>query len=281
MAGNPLTRSNASQFSKAIGRSKISLFGGDDEPVILSLSPDQVRRRGDWQPRRHFDDERQQSLKDSITKHGQLTPIWVQATEEADTYYLVAGERRLIACEELECNVKAFEVTGEPIELALIENMQRDDLNAIDLALAVVRLIDEHNYSQQSVAEIIGRDQPQVSRLLKVAGLPEEIRTEYVTSHSTIGMTILMEIAAIDSPRLQKELWERVKEGATTKELRNAKRERKVAAVRPPVAKFFSAIKKIGAQVDEVAQYRDELDDSQRAALRVFREKIDSILEKR
>jgi ParB family transcriptional regulator, chromosome partitioning protein len=278
MAANQLTRSNAAQFKKAIGSSRISLFGDDDEVVVLSLSPEQIKRRDDWQPRRHFDDDRQESLKASIAKNGQLTPIWVQPAEDDDTYYLVAGERRLIACEDLKNNVKAVEVSGEPVELALIENMQRDDLNAVDLAMAVVRLIEEHEYSQQQVADIIGRDQPQVSRLLKVASLPEEIRKEYVTSHSGIGMTILMEVAAVDNPKLQKELWDRVKEGATTKELREAKRDRKVAVARPPVVRFFSAVKKIGDQVDFVVQHRDELDDAQRAALRNLREKIDGIL---
>ena len=122
------------------------------------------------QPRRHFDAEELQALADSIAAHGVLQPIVV--VQVAGGYRLIAGERRLRAASALGLEtIPAVVRTAneqEQLELALVENIQRSDLNAIEEARAYRHLIDEFGLTQERVAERVGRSRPAVANALRI-----------------------------------------------------------------------------------------------------------------
>ena len=122
------------------------------------------------QPRRTFDPDELQQLADSIAAHGLLQPIIV--VESGDGYVLIAGERRLRAFTRLQLEtISAVVRTAneqERLELALVENIQRADLNALDEARAYRHLMDEYGLTQERVAERVGRSRPAVANTLRI-----------------------------------------------------------------------------------------------------------------
>jgi len=143
------------------------------DPALIQKNPDQ--------PRRYFDDAKIDELADSIQNSGILQPLLVQRT--ADGYQLIAGERRLRASLRLglaEVPVVVRETsTDESIILALIENLQREDLNPIEEAAAFARLQEQFALSQEAVAAKVGKSRPAIANSLRLLSLPNEVR-EYV-----------------------------------------------------------------------------------------------------
>lgn len=130
------------------------------------------------QPRRHFDDEALQELADSIAAHGVLEPILVRK-REAGGYEIIAGERRWRAAQragvqELPIHVRELS-DAVAFEAALVENIQREDLNPLETARAFQRLIDEYGHSQQQVAERVGKSRVAVTNSLRLLKLPDEV----------------------------------------------------------------------------------------------------------
>jgi ParB family chromosome partitioning protein len=133
------------------------------------------------QPRRHFDPEKLAELSASIKQHGLAQPIVVSYDQASDTYELIAGERRLRATElagfqDVEVVVRKPGDDKERLALALIENLQREDLNPIETALGYLRLIKEFSISQTEVGQFVGKSKQAVSNTLRLLDLPEEIQ---------------------------------------------------------------------------------------------------------
>jgi ParB family transcriptional regulator, chromosome partitioning protein len=139
------------------------------------------------QPRQKFDDERLAELAQSIREHGVLEPLVVRraASEGAaatgmDRYEIIAGERRWRAAQRAglrELLVVVKDVSPrEAFELALIENVQREDLNPLELAEALERLMHEHGYTQEALAERIGKDRTTIANSLRLLKLPARVR---------------------------------------------------------------------------------------------------------
>lgn len=130
------------------------------------------------QPRLHFDEEKLKELADSIKEHGILQPLVV--TKTGDQYELIAGERRFQAAKRVGlANVPVIirDVTEqEKLELAIIENIQRHNLNPIEEAKAFLRLVDEFNLPQEKVAEKMGKSRSAVANTLRLLHLPVEIQ---------------------------------------------------------------------------------------------------------
>jgi len=132
------------------------------------------------QPRRKFDKVDMEDLKSSISQHGILQPLVVRRTD--DGYELVAGERRLRAARELEwgkvpCVIRRDVASGASrLELALIENIQREDLNPVEEALAYRQLNEEYGMTHEEIGERVGRSRVGVTNIIRVLQLPEEIR---------------------------------------------------------------------------------------------------------
>lgn len=131
------------------------------------------------QPRKSFDETALQTLADSIREMGMITPITVRKNED-DTYIIIAGERRYRAAQMagLE-SVPAYVRTVDDeklMELALIENIQREDLNSIEIALGYQRLIEEYGLTHEKIGEKIGMSRTNVSNYLRLLNLPAEIQ---------------------------------------------------------------------------------------------------------
>jgi ParB family chromosome partitioning protein len=130
------------------------------------------------QPRQFFDKEKLEELAQSIREHGLIEPLVVR--KRGEEYELIAGERRWRAAQKAglrEVMVVVRDVSGkDAFELALIENIQREDLNAIEFAEALQRLIDEHGYTQETIADRMGKDRSTVANALRLLKLPERVR---------------------------------------------------------------------------------------------------------
>ncbi len=141
------------------------------------------------QPRQHFDKERLDELAQSIREHGLIEPLVVRKQGEA--YELVAGERRWRAAQRAglrEVLVVVRDVsTRDAFELALIENIQREDLNAIEFAEALHRLVAEHGYTQESLADRMGKDRSTIANALRLVKLPERVRRLVVSGELSEG----------------------------------------------------------------------------------------------
>ena len=220
-----LARTSTQIFDKAAQRGGDALFGlSADFPRLLEIDLDRIERNPD-QPRRHFDAEALEELARSIERHGLKQPVLVQETGDGG-YRLVAGERRLRACAIAgRRTVFAIVTDGDPDELALIENIQRVDLDALELARAFARLVERHGYTHEALGRAIGRSQADVTRTLSILRLPDAILAEYETAHRQVPKSVLTEIAAVEDPDLQRRLWDAAKDGGTVKALRAAKRD--------------------------------------------------------
>jgi ParB family transcriptional regulator, chromosome partitioning protein len=142
------------------------------------------------QPRQHFDSAKLDELAASIREHGLLEPLVVRR-KGADQFELIAGERRWRACQRAglrEALVVVHDVSGPAaFELAIIENVQREDLDPIELAEALNRLVVEHGYTQEKLAERIGKDRSTIANSLRLLRLPESIRAKVVTGELSEG----------------------------------------------------------------------------------------------
>jgi ParB family chromosome partitioning protein len=133
------------------------------------------------QPRQHFDPRKLDELAQSIREHGLVEPLVVRRmADRSDRFQLVAGERRWRALQRAgmrEALVVVKDVSAkEAFELALIENVQREELNPIELAEAFDRLVREHGYTQEALAERVGKDRTTIANALRLLKLPPRIR---------------------------------------------------------------------------------------------------------
>ena len=142
------------------------------------------------QPRKDFSHEDLEDLVSSVKKHGVLQPVIVTEKEDGG-YELIAGERRFRSSQiaglpTIPAIVRSA-TTQEKLELALIENVQRQDLNPIEEGFAYKRLIDEFNLTQQEVAEQVGKSRPAVANMVRLLDLPEEIQKALVDKKISAG----------------------------------------------------------------------------------------------
>ncbi len=140
----------------------------------LDPSPDQ--------PRKHFDEETITLLSESIRDQGVLQPLIVVATSNG-RYRIIAGERRYRACrmagmETVPCMVRDLDIVRQ-MEISLIENRQREDLNPVEAARGIRALMQQCGYTQEKVAQRLGKSRPAVANLIRLLNLPEEV-TEMV-----------------------------------------------------------------------------------------------------
>jgi len=175
--------------NRGLGRGLGALFPGARaqsvaEPqagtVVAQLAPDSIEPNRQ-QPRRHFDEQSLAALAQSIAANGLLAPIIVRRHPEAENrYQIIAGERRWRAAKI--CGLQRIPALireaqdGEAIEIALLENVQRADLNAIEEAAGYRQLIDDHEYSQETLARRIGKSRPAVTNALRLLILPDSVQ---------------------------------------------------------------------------------------------------------
>ena len=146
---------------------------------------------GKYQPRHKFSDQYLQELAESIRKNGIMQPILVRRTEQKDRYEIIAGERRwraagIAGLAEVPVLVKDIG-DQQALELALIENIQRQDLTPLEEASGYQRLIDEFSYTQEELAGTVGKSRSHVANLLRLLSLPEKIKTYLDDDKLTMG----------------------------------------------------------------------------------------------
>ncbi len=165
---------------KGLGSGLDALFGGDLPPAEENLRslPISKVEPGEHQPRETFDGEKLENLADSIRSHGVIQPITVRRLE-GDRYQIIAGERRWRAARMAGlAEVPARIVDADDREamvLALVENLQREDLNPVEQARGLRRLLEEYGCTQESAAELVGCSRPALSNALRLLSLPEPV----------------------------------------------------------------------------------------------------------
>lgn len=173
-----------------LGRGLSSLLG-DDEPTDLGeldklrsskTVPVEFIRPGKFQPRHNFDDERFQELVESVRAKGILQPILVRRhPDDRNSYEIIAGERRWRAAQMVQLHdvpviIRDFS-DKEALEVALVENLQRQDLSAIEEAEGYRRLMDEFQHTQEDLAKVVGKSRSHVANTLRLLTLPALVRT--------------------------------------------------------------------------------------------------------
>ena len=187
----------SSAQKRGLGRGLGALLG--DAPVHAAQTPvgaEVVRqvpidsiRPNPHQPRKSFDPIALDELKASIAEHGVLVPVLVR--ERGEGYELVAGERRWRACAALQREtIPAIVRPGgdrESLEVAIIENLQRENLNALEEAAGIAQLIDAHGFTQEQVAQRLGKSRPTISNTLRLLTLPEAVKALIADGRLTAG----------------------------------------------------------------------------------------------
>ena len=171
------------------------------------------------QPRKHFDETKLQELAESIKEKGILEPLIVRRTEQG--YELIVGERRWRAAQK--AGLKQVPVLvkeaqrREALEISLIENLQREDLNPIEEAQAFKQLIEEFNISQEDLSKRVGKDRTTVNNTLRLLKLPMEVRDHLLQDRITSGHA--RAILSLDNRERQKELCDLIiKRGLSVRE---------------------------------------------------------------
>ncbi|MBP1590975.1 MAG: ParB/RepB/Spo0J family partition protein, partial [Oscillospiraceae bacterium] len=175
------------------------------------------------QPRKDFDEEAIASLADSIKDHGLLQPIVVRPYGRA--YQIVAGERRWRAARvaglgEVPVVIKEFS-DSEAMQIALIENLQRENLNPVEEALGYRELSEKYDMTQESIAEMTGRSRSAVTNAIRILGLPDEVLEMIRNGQVSTGHAKVL--LALDDEKTIKELAAQVADGVlTVRALENA-----------------------------------------------------------
>ncbi len=224
---------------RGLGRGLGALLGDGPIPTAPALPSGEIIRQipvdrvrpNPHQPRKHFDPATLEELKASISEHGVLVPVLVR--ERGEGYEIIAGERRWRACAALHAQSMPAIVRPssdlQSLEVAIIENLQRENLNPLEEAAGMAQLIEAHDFTQEQVAQRLGKARPSVANALRLLTLPEPIKAMIAEGRVSAGHAKAL-LSAPESARL--ELANRVaREGLSVRVL-----EKIVAALTAPPA---------------------------------------------
>jgi ParB family chromosome partitioning protein len=207
------------------------------------------------QPRKHFDESKLQELAESIKEKGILEPLLVRRTDQG--YELIVGERRWRAAQkaglkEVPVVVKEAD-RREVLEISLIENLQREDLNPIEAAESFKHLLEEFNISQEDLSQRIGKDRTTITNTLRLLKLPLEVRNQLLQNRITSGHA--RAILSLESKEKQKELCALIiKKGLSVRE---AEAIAKRWSEKPK--KSITPVKKTGDLESQLSSLQDSL----------------------
>ena len=188
---------------KALGRGLEELFNNEpleyekiEEKIINETSNEEIvelplkdLRSNPYQPRKNFDPEALQELADSIKEHGVFQPIIVKKSIKG--YEIIAGERRvkasiLAGLDKVPAIIRNFS-DQDMMEIALLENLQRENLNALEEALAYKKLLDELSLTQEALAKRLGKSRSHITNMLGLLTLPEEVKDKIMAGKISMG----------------------------------------------------------------------------------------------
>ena len=183
---------DATKIKKGLGRGLSSLIGETKSEININKLSISDLLSNKYQPRRIFDEDSLQDLTNSIKERGIIQPIIVRKSSvDNSKYEIIAGERRWLAAQKAglhEVPVVIIDVDDlKSLEFAIIENVQRNDLNAIEEARGYQRLIDEFSYDQEKVAQFIGKSRSHIANFLRLLTLPETVLKLIETKKLTPG----------------------------------------------------------------------------------------------
>lgn len=211
--------------AKGLGRGLSALFG--DDPVVEDVSSSGSTLRisdiepNPGQPRRHFDPEALQTLAESIRENGLLQPVVVRRGENG-LYQIIAGERRWRACRLAGLTeIPAVILDADDLraaQLALIENLQREDLNPIEEASGYQTLIETFGLTQEEAAQRVGRSRPAVANSLRLLALSQDLRAMVEQGRLSAGHARAL-LAIPDENRRREAAEYAVEQGLTVREL--------------------------------------------------------------
>lgn len=183
-----MSTENGEGKKRKLGKGLSALLGDDEEDYaeldrvrLTKTVPIEFVHPGKFQPRRVFDEAEIEGLVDSIKKQGILQPILVRRhPDKPMAYEIIAGERRWRAAQKAELHEISIIIKdlsdGEALEIALVENLQRQDLNPLEEAEGYQRLIDKFSNTQEDLAKTVGKSRSHVANMLRLLGLPDSVK---------------------------------------------------------------------------------------------------------
>ena len=176
-----------SKKNKGLGKGLSALFGDQKNPVNKEKNDSNIQKvligelaRNKYQPRTIFDDEKLKELSESIKKNGMIQPIAVRKNNSSsEPYEIVAGERRWLAAQKAGLHDVPITILdlndSETLEVAIVENIQREDLNVVEEAKGYKRLNEEFGYDQDKIAKMMSKSRSHISNTLRLLNLPKDI----------------------------------------------------------------------------------------------------------
>ena len=160
----------------------------ENQNSVIEVEINQVEP-GPGQPRKNFDKEKIDALAESIKEHGIIQPLIV--TREENRYYIIAGERRWRAAKAAGFKtipvIERYATTKEVLELALVENIQREDLNPIEEAEAYAKLLQDYSMTQEQVAAMVGKSRSAIANMLRLLHFSEKVKNLLISGELTTG----------------------------------------------------------------------------------------------
>ena len=240
---------SADEFSKSVSGATDDSIRGDK--YIIEVDVNQITTNP-HQPRMQFDDDKLENLAQSIKIHGIIQPLVV--TKKGNLYEIVAGERRLQAAQKIGLKKVPVIVRVadelQKLELAIVENVQRHDLNPIEEGMAYQKLIDEFQMGQEEIAMKMGKSRSLVANKIRLLNLPIEIQKGLVEGKITEGHA--KAILSIENPEKQRALYEMIlKNNLTVRQIEEKTKEvsvrshKRVVSVDPQIKQLENALVEI------------------------------------
>jgi ParB family transcriptional regulator, chromosome partitioning protein len=250
---------------KRLGRGLAALIGDDasEEAVVqdartLRHMPIELLRASPNNPRKHFADADLDELAKSIRDKGMLQPIVVRPLANGE-HEIVAGERRWRAAQRAgvhDVPVLIRELSdGEALEIALIENIQRSDLNPLEEARAYGLLLEQFNYTQQQLAESIGKSRSHIANTLRLLNLPQSVRQQIEQGSLTAGHARAL-VATDSAPELAEQI---IKLGLSVREAENLARESVPGRKLKPITEKDADTKALEKSVSQAIGLKTEI----------------------
>ena len=183
---------DTTKIKKGLGRGLSSLIGETKTEININKALISDLHSNKFQPRKSFEQESLQDLTNSIKERGIIQPIIVRkSSEDSSKYEIIAGERRWLAAQKAGLHEVPIVIANvndlKSLEFAIVENVQRKDLNAIEEARGYQRLIEEFSYDQDKVAQFIGKSRSHITNFLRLLSLPEAVLNLIETKKLTAG----------------------------------------------------------------------------------------------
>jgi ParB/RepB/Spo0J family partition protein len=238
------------------------------------------------QPRRFFGQKGLEELKASIESRGQLTPAFVRPHPEAEgRYMLIAGERRYRVLKDLGHETILAIVLPvseqEAREIALIDNLQRADLSAFEEAAGYQRLIEEFQFTQEEVAQKVGKDQTVISNTLTINKLPKNIKEDEWAQQAS--KSVLLELARVNDTKKLRSLWAEVKKDikagnpVSVRHIRQKRTDQERPASPPPAERVMVTGRHFAKQLADLTPEVLAASPEQQETLRAIRQRLDEL----